>query len=143
MLLIDATVLLRAHRLDAPSHNAFRHWLERVVESDAPFSVPDLVLTDFVRIVTNPRIFTPPTPLEVALAAADALRDQPTHVPLATGPRHFAIFSRLCREAGAYGPLAADARLAALAIETGSELATTDRGFRRFSGLRVVHPLDD
>ena len=142
MLLIDATVLLRAHRADAPAHNAYRHWLERVTSADSPFSTPDLVLTDFVRIVTNPRVFTPPTPLDVALSAADALRTQPTQVTLVPGPRHFGIFSRLCREAGAHGPLAADARLAALAIETGSELATTDRGFRRFAGLRVVHPLD-
>ncbi len=143
MLLIDATVLLRAHRGDAPSHATYRHWLERVVAADSPFATPDLVLADFVRIVTNPRVFSPPTPLPAALDAAVALRSQPNHVALNPGPRHFGIFSHLCTQVGARGALVADARLAALAIETGAELVTTDRGFRRFPGLRVVHPLDD
>lgn len=86
-------------------------------------------------------MFDPPAPIEQALAFADALRDQPTAVLLGPGPRHWGIFERLCLEAGAKGNLVPDAYLAALAIESGAELITTDRDFARFPGLRWRHPL--
>jgi uncharacterized protein len=57
------------------------------------------------------------------------------------GPRHWGLFARLCRENGAAGNLVPDAYLAALAIEAGCELITTDRDFARFDGLRWRHPL--
>ncbi len=76
-----------------------------------------------------------------ALAFANELREQPNAVLLAPGPRHWRIFERLCREAGATGNLVPDAYLAALAIEHGAELVTTDRDFARFPGVRWRHPL--
>lgn len=72
---------------------------------------------------------------------ADELRTLSNCVPIAPGPRHWSIFCHLCREAGAKGNLVPDAFLAALAIESGSEWITTDRGFSRFPGLRWRHPL--
>ncbi|MEK7270556.1 MAG: PIN domain-containing protein, partial [Planctomycetota bacterium] len=66
----------------------------------------------------------------------------PNCVLLSPGKRHWDIFSGLCRKAGAKGNLIADAYLAALAIETGSEWITTDRDFARFPGLKWRHPLD-
>ena len=94
-----------------------------------------------MRVATHPRVFSPPAPIEAALAFANALRRQPNAVLLNTGPRHWEIFERLCVDAGAKGNLVADAYLAALAIETGSEWVTTDRDFSRFDGLRWRHPL--
>ena len=94
-----------------------------------------------MRVATHPRIFSPPAPVEQALAFATALRTQPNAVVLAPGPRHWEIFERLCQAASAKGNLVADAYLAALAIETGSEWITTDRDFSRFPGLRWRHPL--
>lgn len=105
------------------------------------FGVSDLVLSGFVRVVTHPRVFSPPEPLDSALAFADALRRAPTAVSVAPGERHWDIFERLCREAGARGNLVPDAYLAAMAIESGSEWVTTDRDYSRFSGLRWSHPL--
>jgi len=99
------------------------------------------VLSGFVRVATHPRIFSPPAPIDEALAFANALRTQPNAVLLTSGPRHWEIFERLCLDAGAKGNLVADAYLAALAIETGSEWITTDRDFSRFDGLRWRHPL--
>lgn len=101
------------------------------------------MLSGFVRVATHPRVFAPPAPVDQALAFADALRGQPNAVLLAPGPRHWQIFERLCIESGARGNLIADAYLAALAIETGSEWLTTDRDFSRFPGLRWRHPLAD
>ena len=95
----------------------------------------------FVRIVTHPRVFTPPTPIAQALEFSEALRGQPNAVPIAPGTRHWQIFTRLCREIGARGNLVADAYLAALAVESGSEWITTDRDYSRFPGLRWRHPL--
>lgn len=82
-------------------------------------------------------------PLEAALRFVGGLRAQPNAVVIAPGRRHWEIFSRLCREVEAKANLVADAYLAALAIESGSEWITTDRDFARFRGLRWRHPLDD
>jgi hypothetical protein len=113
-----------------------------VLEADEPFGVSELVLSGVVRIATHRRIFDPPSTTDEALEFCDQLRSQPNAVAVSPGPRHWAIFERLCRESGARGNLVPDAYLAALAIETGSALITTDGDFSRFKGLAVRHPLD-
>lgn len=109
----------------------------------APYGVTDLVLSGFLRLVTNRRIFAPPTPTRTALRFVAAVRSPANAVVVRAGPRHWEIFSALCLRAGARGNLVPDAYLAALAIESGSEWVTTDRGFARFPGLRWRHPLDE
>jgi toxin-antitoxin system PIN domain toxin len=141
MLLPDVNVLVYAHRQDGPEYSLYRPWLEELVSADTAFGMADIVLTGFLRIVTNPRVFARPTPVNLAVSFAEELRAQPNCVMVAPGPRHWSIFSRLCLEAGARGNLVADAYLAALAIESGSEWITSDRGFSRFPGLRWRHPL--
>ena len=94
-----------------------------------------------MRVATHPRIFSPPAPVGRAFAFATALRSQPNAVNINPGPRHWEIFERLCVATDAKGNLVADAYLAALAIESGSEWITTDRDFTRFPGLRWRHPL--
>lgn len=101
----------------------------------------DLVLSAFIRVVTNTRIFLTPTDITSALDAAARIRERPNCVPVAAGPRHWEIFSRLCRESGVKGGLVSDAYFAALAIESGSEWITTDHDYTRFAGLRCRHPL--
>ena len=135
MLLPDVNVLVHAYREDAPRHATVRAWLDELVHSDRAFAVSDLVLSGFLRVVSHPRIFAPPTPIEQALEFAEALRSQPNCIVLAPGERHWSIFTRLCVEGDARGNLVPDAYLAALAIESGSELVTTDRDFARFDDL--------
>jgi uncharacterized protein len=142
MLVPDVNVLIYAHRRDASDHKRHLAWLEGMINGDAAYGLVDLVLSGFVRIVTHPRVFSPPSALDDALAFADALRSRPNCVAVAPGPRHWGLFVTLCRRAGAKGNLVPDAYLAALAIESGSEWVTTDRGFARFPGLRWRHPLD-
>jgi predicted nucleic acid-binding protein len=79
--------------------------------------------------------------MEDALQFVLALRERPNRVAVTPGPRHWELFSGLCRTAGARGNLVPDAYFAALAIESGSEWITTDRDFSRFPGLRWRHPL--
>lgn len=141
MLLPDVNVLVYAHRQDGPEHPVYRRWLDELVSADAAFGMADVVLSGFLRIVTNPRVFARPTPVDLAVSFAEELRGLPNCVTVTPGPRHWSIFSRLCLEAGAKGNLVADAYLAALAIESGSEWITSDRGFSRFPGLRWRHPL--
>ena len=94
-----------------------------------------------MRVVTHPRVFDPPDTVHNALEFANAVRDQPVSVPIAPADRHWQIFERLCLEAGVRGNLVPDAYLAALAIEVGGLLVTTDRDFSRFPGLHWRHPL--
>src|SRR3990170_7739759 len=131
MLAPDVNVLVYAHREDLPEHAGCRRWLEETVAADAAFGLVDLVLSGFLRIVTHPRVFTTPTPLDVALAFVAELRAQPNRVLVQPGERHWEIFERLCRESGVKGNLVADAYLAALAIESGCEWVTTDRDYSR------------
>lgn len=123
-----------------PRHAEFLAWIESAINSPEPYAVSDTVLAGFLRVVTHPRLFKTRTDLESALAFATTVRAQPNAVVVAPGPRHWEVFLDLCRAAEARGNLVPDAYLAALAIETGSELITTDRDFARFPGLRWRHP---
>jgi hypothetical protein len=142
VILCDVNVLVYAHREDAVNHERYATWLDEALDSEQAYGVSELVLSGFVRIVTNRRMVgAPPATIGEALAFANELREQPNAVLLSPGPRHWGIFERLCRDAGATGNLVPDTHLAALAIEHGAELITTDRDFARFDGLRWRHPL--
>ena len=143
MQLIDVNVLVYAHREDAPGHDAHHAWLLELLRSDRAFGMADLVLSGFLRIVTHPRIFNPPSTMNKGLAFVEEILDQPHCVRIQPGPRHWEIFVQLCRDSGAKGNLVPDAYLAALAIESGSEWITTDRDYGRFPGLRWRHPLEN
>jgi toxin-antitoxin system PIN domain toxin len=142
VILVDVNVLVYAHREDAPNHEEYHGWLERLLASRETFGISELVLSGVVGVVTHPRIFDPPSPLEAALAFVEGVRSQPACVSIVPGPRHWDLFTDLCRRSKARGNLVPDAYLAALAIESGSEWITTDRDYSRFPGLRWRHPLD-
>jgi hypothetical protein len=138
---VDVNVLVYAFHDGVPDHGRYRDWLVAAVSGYEPIGISELVLSGFIRVVTHPRVFSPPAPIEDALAFAAALRGQPRAVLIAPGPHHWSIFERLCVASGARGNLVPDAYLAALAIESGGEWITTDRDFSRFPGLRWRHPL--
>jgi uncharacterized protein len=142
VILVDVNVLVYAFRRDAPDHQAYAAWLRDRIDSDAAFGMTDLVLSGFVRVVTHPAIFDPPSALDRAIRFAEQIRRHPHCVSVTAGPRHWDIFTALCRETGATGNHVPDAYLAALAIESGSEWISADRGFARFRELRWRHPLD-
>jgi uncharacterized protein len=107
--------------------------------ADEPFALAEVVLAGFLRIVTNVKVFDPPTPMVTAIAFCQRLVEWPRAVLIAPSRQHWDIFVGLC--AKIEGPLVTDAYLAALAIEHGCELVTTDSDFARFEGLRCRHPL--
>jgi uncharacterized protein len=140
VILADVNVLVYAHRQDLPQYERFSAWLGEEIESGRGFALCDVSLAGFLRIVTNGRIFANPTPLDLALRSIEELREQPAASQIGPGARHWGIFGDLCTAVGARGNDIPDAYLAALAIESGSELITADRGFGRFPGLRWSIP---
>ncbi len=95
MLLFDVNILVYAHRKDGPDFALYQAWFQEALDGAEPFAMADVVLSGFVRVVTNPRIFSQPPPIEVALAFGEAIRSRPNCVPVFAGPRHWSIFSDL------------------------------------------------
>ncbi len=141
MELPDVNVLIYAHREDAPEHPRYAAWLRDLVDGPEPFALSETVLSAFLRITTNSRIFDPATPMELALEFCQRLIRWPRAVIVLPTERHWGIFVDLIRQSGVQGALVSDAYLAALAIEHGCQLVTTDSDFARFRGLRWRHPL--
>ena len=141
MILPDVNILVYAHREDAPRHAPAKAWLEAALTGPESLGLSDLVLSGFLRIVTHPKVFETPTPLDRALEFADYVRSSPRAVRVEPGERHWTLFRDLCRTANAKGNLVPDAYLAALAIECGGEWITSDRAYARFPGLRWRTPL--
>ena len=138
---MDVNVLVYAHRQDMQNHFKLKTWLEGVINSNSAYGYSELVLSSFLRIVTHPKIFEEPSSLKMALSFANQFRLQPNAVCVAPGNRHWDIFQNLLELTQAKGNLIPDAYHAALAIESGSEWVTTDKGFKRFKGLKFFHPL--
>ncbi len=142
MKLLDVNILVHAHREDSERHREIKGWLETALDQPEGVAVSELVLSGCLRVITHPKVFRKPTPLIVALDFVESLRNLASVRIIAPGEDHWAIFTSLCRKAEARGNLVPDAYHAALAMETGCEWVTLDRGFARFPILRVVHPLD-
>jgi hypothetical protein len=142
MPLLDVNVLIGAHRLGSHRHKEYARFVESLATSDVNYSIPAVVRSGFLRIVTNRRIFPVPTPLDIALEFLDSLLERDNHTDLEPGERHWKLFIGLCRKIEAKGNDIPDAYLAALALEKATELITADRSFARFPGLRWKHPLD-
>jgi uncharacterized protein len=142
VILFDVNVLLNAHRAEQSDHELARDLLQRTVTDAHPFAISELILSSFLRIATHPRALDPPTPLDEALAFCEGLRTRPNARIIAPGPRHWRLFVELCQRFDAAGNLAADAYLAALAIECGCEWISFDRDFARFPDLNWRSPAD-
>lgn len=142
MRCVDVNVLVYAHRHDLPEHADYRPLLEQWANDEEPLGLCDLVLSGFVRLMTNRRIFAEPTRPQEAWAAVDALLAAPAAMPLQPGERHWGLFQQLADDITARGNDVPDAYLAAYAVENNGTWLSADRGFARFSRLRYRHPLD-
>ena len=136
MLLLDVNIVLAAHRGDHPHHGDVRPWFDRLLAGDEPFTVPITVWASFLRLATNRRIFSVPTPRADAFSFMEATSAQPHHLLVGPGQRHLALLRRVCDEADATGDLVPDAVIAAVAVEHGCEIVTLDRDFARFASVR-------
>ena len=140
MILVDANILLYAYDSESPHHEGSRVWLERTLngEDDVRFALTTILA--FLRISTDPRIHASPLTSTEAVSIVEGLLGL-ANVSIANpSGRHWHSLRGLAAEAGARGPLMMDAHLATLAIEHGARLATNDRDFRRFQGVKLVDP---
>jgi len=141
MIVVDANLLLYAYSAPSPKQEKARAWLEATISGEDIVGLPWQVISAFLRIASNPKLPQLRRPAEEVARIVDAWLQQPNVRTLAPGDDHWSIFRRLIVEGQASGDLVSDAQVAALTIEYGGVLYTTDRDFARFPGLRWVNPL--
>ena len=137
MIALDSNVLIAAHRREHPLHSRAMSRILQIAEGDLPWCLPVFCLAEFLRVLTHPRVFTPPTSLEVVLAFIDGLLESPTIRVLFPGDQFWYHLRSKAINGDARGNLIFDAQIAALCQEFGAmDLVTADRDFTRFGGLR-------
>jgi uncharacterized protein len=139
--LVDLNLLLYAVNRDTAHHQAARRWLEGALSGEETIAFPWVVLLGFLRLVTSARVFPSPMPPGEALEIVDGWLQRPNVVTLNPGDEHWSVLRGLIAQVGTAANLTTDAHLAALAIESGAELCSTDADFGRFTGLRWVNPV--
>jgi toxin-antitoxin system PIN domain toxin len=142
MKMLDANIMLYAYDRSSAHHRVCRTWLEAAFNGDELVALPWQTLLAFVRLSTNPRVVRQPVSGEAACAIVGQWLAYPNiTVPDPAGD-FWNLFRTQVSEAQVKGPLVTDAALAALALECGAVLCTTDRDFRRFRSLRLENPLE-
>jgi toxin-antitoxin system PIN domain toxin len=144
MIAVDTNILVYAHREDSQWHEPALSHLKALAGSGAPWGIPWPCLHEFLAVTTHPRIYRPPTPLDVAFAALSAWQEIDTLRLLGEGPGYFDTLKKLACSGKVAGPRIHDARIAALCLHHGiRELWSTDRDFSAFPSLKCRNPLVD
>lgn len=141
MIVIDANLLIYSYNSGSLRHEKAREWLEQVLSGSEAVGLPWQSISAFVRIMTDPRL---PGERFTVLEAAEVVNrwlNQSVVRVLTPGEEHWPLFRQMVVEGEARGPLVTDAQIAALSVEYGGVLYTTDRDFARFPGLRWKNPL--
>ena len=142
MKAVDTNILVYAHREDSPFHERALALLLDLANGSARWAIPWPCVHEFIAVVTHPRIYDPPSPLEVALDAMGTWIDSPMCEMVGEGPGYFGDLRKLATAARVAGPMIHDARIAAICAHNGvSELLSADRDFSRFDKLRTRNPL--
>ena len=143
MLAVDTNVLVYAEIETSPFCARARALLKRLSEGRGPWALPWPCLYEFLRVVTHPRVYRPPVPVDRARADLSMILASPSLVLLSQTERHAEILQEVLAESGVAGNLVHDAHIVALCREHGvDELLTADRDFHRFRGLRIRNPFD-
>ena len=141
MILIDANVLIYAHNTTSTHHAAAKEWLESTLSAETDVRLGLVTVLAFVRIVTSPQLFDEAMTSPEALDIVGAWLARENVTVCEPSERHWQVLTDLAIKGQARGPLLMDAHLAALAVEHGATLATSDRDFARFPGLRWIDPI--
>lgn len=141
MILPDVNVLIYAYDASSKDHARARQWWESQLNGSQMIGLSWVVVLGFIRLLTNPRIYQNPyTPAEI-LAVVKTWLEQPQVKIIHPSEQHFKLLKKLIEQLGTAGNLTTDAHLAALAMERGLILQTTDADFARFPGLKWRNPL--
>jgi toxin-antitoxin system PIN domain toxin len=141
MILVDANILLYAEDSLSPRHAEAQSWWDEQLSGSSPVCLCWTVLSAFIRISTNARVFVQPLSLDQAVNRVQSWIDQPCTRLIVPTQSHWEIFRRMLIQGQATGNLVTDAHLAALAVTHGCELCSTDSDFSRFSTLKWRNPL--
>lgn len=142
MILLDANVLLYAYNSSFDRHKVARAWLESALTRQEPIRLSWMGIVAFVRISTNHRAFEHPLSTEEACAAVSSWLSWPSVEILEPGEKHWAVLNDVLAKHQLRGPVVTDAHIAALAIEHGARLCTSDGDFDRFENLKTLNPFD-
>jgi toxin-antitoxin system PIN domain toxin len=143
VILVDANLLLHAYNPRSVDHDASRIWLQGALSGGDMVGFAWVTLWAFIRITTSARVFERPLSMAEADTIVASWLAQPSAGILEPGERHWEILRGLLKHGQASGALTMDAALAAIAIEHGATLCTTDRDFTRFADLSWINPLQD
>lgn len=141
MTLVDSNILIYAYNEVAAEHKTCRRWLTETLGGTASVCFSWITIMAFVRVSTNKKLFTKPYTTNEAFDVVQNWLSAPHSQLVSPGNEHLAIVKRLAHESGVYGATLTDAHLAALAIEHGIPLATTDSDFDKFRELKTINPL--
>jgi toxin-antitoxin system PIN domain toxin len=142
MKIVDINLLIYAINKDTPHHSKAKKWLEDSLSGDEAFGFAWIVILGFLRIVTNGRIMPSPLIPEVAIDSVNDWLQQPPSLTVVPSDQHWSILKELLMPLGTAANLTSDAHLAALAIEHGARLYSTDNDFSRFQSLRWTNPIE-
>ncbi len=142
MQALDTNILVDAANVASKRHSGAAHLLRTLAEGRTPWALPWPCVYEFMRIVTHPRVLSPPMDAALAWRGVVSLISSPSVVLLHETPRHTAVLGSLIGDGSVRGNLLFDAHIAALCIEHGvTTLLTGDRDFARFAGLQALDPL--
>jgi toxin-antitoxin system PIN domain toxin len=141
LILIDANLLLYAYDPHSEHHAESKAWLESTLSGSQLVRIAWVTVWAFLRITTSSRVYEHPLSIAEAEDAVSSWFAQPVVAPLEPGERHWEILRRLSKDGQVTGSLVMDAVLAAIAVEHGATLYTTDRDFARFGELRWTNPI--
>jgi toxin-antitoxin system PIN domain toxin len=141
VILVDANLLVYAANQAAPEHERARSWLDAHLSGTARVGLPWPSLLAFVRIVSNPAILrNPVTPRNAWRQVREWMECDAAWIPV-PGAQHADVLEKLLEDPLVTSRLVPDAHLAALAIEHGLTLCSSDGDFARFRGLKWDNPL--
>jgi hypothetical protein len=141
MIVVDVNLLLYVYDGRSISHSRALLWWQSAISGPELIGMPWQTIHGFLRISTDKRISGNQVPMERSVALVEQWMNLPNLRVLTPGEGHWSILQRMLTEGQVRGPLVTDAQLAALTIEHGGVLHTTDRDFARFPGLQWVNPL--
>jgi uncharacterized protein len=140
VIVLDVNILFYSYSTTSPEHEKAKNCVEKLFSGTDLVGLPWQTITAFLRISTNPRL-PGARPADEAVQEVESWLSQPNVRIVTAGEDHWRVLRQVMFDGQAFGPLVSDAQIAALTIENGAVLYSSDRDFARFPGLRWVNPL--
>ena len=142
MIAVDTNILIYAHRTESPWHREALNCVTQLAEGSIPWTIPWSCIHEFFGTVTHPKVFKPPTPVEIAIEQLNAWQESPSFSPIGEGDSYWPVLRKLIVEGKVRGPRVHDARIAAVCLQHQvQELWTVDRDFSQFPSVPRRNPL--